>query len=325
MSAMYLGIDVAKSKFDAVLLTADSKPRHKVFTNTDEGYAALSTWLEQQSAQHVHACLEATGTFAEAVARYLAAQGHRVSLVNPSAIWAFGRSRLSRTKTDKVDATLIAHYCQMHQPPAWTPPSPEISELQALIRRLETLVQMRTMETNRLAAGVSSGAVRASLEATVAFLSEQIQQTEKAIRDLIKQHSGLKERRDLLLSIPGVGPSTAALLLSELPHVSQFQRAGQAAAFAGLVPRVRQSGTSVHSRPRLSKFGSPRLRKGLFFPAMVALRFNPLVRESGERLRSRGKSPMAIVGAAMRKLLHIAFGVLKSGKPFDPNMAAKAA
>jgi transposase len=106
--------------------------------------------------------------------------------------------------------------------------------------------------------------------------------------------------------------------------VSQFQRAGQAAAFAGWVPRVRQSGTSVHSRPRLSKFGSPRLRKGLFFPAMVALRFNPLVRQFGERLRSRGKSPMAVVGAAMRKLLHIAFGVLKSGKPFDPNMAAKA-
>jgi transposase len=264
-----------------VLLIEGAKPKHKVFANTDAGFAALSQWLVQQSAPQVHACLEATGTFAEGIARFLAAQGHKVSLVNPSAIWAFGRSRLSRTKTDKVDATLIAHYCQMHQPPAWTPPSPEISELQALIRRLETLVQMRTMETNRLAAGVSSGAVRASLEATVAFLSEQIQQTEKAIRDLIKQHSGLKERRDLLLSIPGIGPSTAALLLSELPHVSQFQRAGQAAAFAGWVPRVRQSGTSVHSRPRLSKFGSPRLRKGLFFPAMVALRFNPLVRSSG--------------------------------------------
>src|SRR4028118_2277216 len=120
----------------------------------------------------------------------------------------------------------------MHQPPAWTPPAAEISELQALIRRLETLVQMRTMETNRLAAGVSSGAVRASLEATVAFMSEQIQQTEKAIRDLIGQHSGLKEKRDLLTSIPGIGPSTAALLLSELPNLSQFQRAGQAGALA---------------------------------------------------------------------------------------------
>jgi transposase len=322
---MYLEIDAAKSKFDAVLLIEGGKPKHKVFANTDEGLAALLQWLQQQSAQPIHACLEATGTFAEGIARYLAAQGHTVSLVNPSAIWAFGRSRLSRTKTDKVDATLIAQYCQMHQPPAWTPPSPEIGELQALIRRLETLVQMKIMETNRLAAGVSSGAVRASLEATVAFLSQQIQQTEQAIRDLIGQHSGLKEKRDLLTSIPGVGPSTAALLLSELPNVSQFQRAGQAAAFAGLVPRVRQSGTSVHSRPRLSKFGSPRLRKGLFFPVMVALRFNPLVREFGERLRSRGKSRMAVVGAAMRKLLHIVFGVLKSGKPFNPNITAKAA
>jgi transposase len=125
-----------------------------------------------------------------------------------------------------------------------------------------------------------------------------------------------------MLSIPGVGPSTVALLLSELPNVSRFQRASRAAAFAGLVPRVRQSGSSVHSRPRLSKFGSPRLRKGLFFPAMVALRFNPLVRDFGERLRSRGKSPMTVVGAAMRKLLHIAYGVLKSGKPFDPNFSA---
>jgi transposase len=321
---MYLGIDAAKSKFDVVLLVEASKPKHKVFANTDAGFAALSQWLEQHSAPQVHACIEATGTFAEAIARYLVSHGHTVSLVNPSAIWAFGRSRLSRTKTDKVDATLIAQYCQMHRPPAWTPPAPEISELQALIRRLETLVQMRTMETNRLAAGVSSDAVRASLEATVTFLSEQIQETQKAIHDLIRQHSGLKEKQDLLTSIPGIGPSTAALLLSELPNVSQFQRAGQAAAFAGLVPRVRQSGSSVHSRPRLSKFGSPRLRKGLFFPAMVALRFNPLVREFGERLLSRGKSRMAVVGAAMRKLLHIVFGVLKSGKPFNPNIAAKA-
>jgi transposase len=222
-----------------------------------------------------------------------------------------------------VDATLIAHYCQMHQPPAWTPPSPEISELQALIRRLETLVQMRTMETNRLAAGVSSGAVRASLEATVAFLSEQIQQTEKAIRDLIKQHSGLKQKRDLLLSIPGVGPSTAALLLSELPHVSQFQRAGQAAAFAGWVPRVRQSGTSVHSRPRLSKFGSPRLRKGCSSRPWSLCASTRWCGIRGAAALA-GQEPMAVVGAAMRKLLHIAFGVLKSGKPFDPNMAAKA-
>jgi transposase len=137
-----------------------SKPKHKVFANTDAGFAALSQWLEQHCAPQVHACIEATGTFAEAIARYLVSEGHRVSLVNPSAIWAFGRSRLSRTKTDKADATLIAQYCQMHKPPAWTPPAAEIGELQALIRRLEALVQMRTMETNRLVAGVRKTGAR---------------------------------------------------------------------------------------------------------------------------------------------------------------------
>ena len=101
MSATYLGIDAAKSKFDVVLLLEASKPKHKVFANTDAGLAALSQWLQQHSAPQVHACIEATGTFAEAIARYLVSQGHKVSLVNPSAIWAFGRSRLSRTKTDK--------------------------------------------------------------------------------------------------------------------------------------------------------------------------------------------------------------------------------
>ena len=159
-AAMYLGIDAAKSKFDAVLITAQGKPRHRIFANTDEGLAALSQWLEQHSAPQVHACLEATGTFAEGIARHLACQGHKVSLVNPSAIWAFRHLGLwpqspvayqdgprDGAAIDKVDATLIAQYCQMHQPPAWTPPAAEISELQALIRRLESLVQMRTMET----------------------------------------------------------------------------------------------------------------------------------------------------------------------------------
>jgi transposase len=325
---MYVGIDAAKAKFDVVLLTPDGKPKHKVFANSPEGYCTLCEWLGQQEAPanpSVHACLEATGSYAEALARYLLVQGYTVSLVNPSAIWAFGRSRLSRTKTDKVDATLIARYCQAHQPPPWTPPALEISELQALVRRLESLVQMRTMETNRLAAGVSCATVRESLEATLAFLAEQIARTQQAIREHLNGSPSLKAKKDLLTSIPGVGEGTAVLVLSELPDVAQFRRAGQAAAYAGLVPRQRQSGSSVNARPRLSKLGSSRLRKGLFFPALVALRFNPLVRDFGERLSARGKSRMAVAGAAMRKLLHIIFGVLRTGKPFDPHLASKTA
>ena len=126
----------------------------------------------------------------------------------------------------------------------------------------------------------------------------------------------------MLLSIPGIGEATAALLLAEV-NLSQFQSARQVAAFAGLVPRHRQSGSLVRGRSRLSKAGSSRLRKGLYFPALTALRWNPLIRAVGLRLAAGGKSKMLTIGAAMRKLLHIAFGVLKSGRPFDPNYLAQ--
>ena len=324
MSAMYLGIDAAKAKFDAVLLIDGSKPKHKVFANTDAGFAALSQWLLQQSAApQVHACLEATGTFAEGIARYLAAQGHKVSLVNPSAIWAFGRSRLSRTKTDRVDAALIAGYCGERRPPAWAPPAAELRELQALVRRLDALVEMRTMEENRLSSGVTVEAVRSSLEESIAHLSEQIGRTEALIRAHIDSHPGLRRQRELLDSIPGIAETTAAVLLAEVPGIKQYKSARQVAAFAGLVPRERQSGSSVRGRVRLSKVGNARLRKALYFPAVTALRCSPFFRQWAEGLRQRGKSEMAIIGAAMRKLIHLAYGVLKTGQPFDPEWAQK--
>jgi transposase len=246
-------------------------------------------------------------------------------VVNPAQIKAFGQSQLSRTKTDKADAALIARFCQMHRPPAWTPPRAEARALQALVRRLESLEQMRLMEHNRLEAGPAMAAVKASLETTIAFLDAQIKDTKRQIKEHINEHPWLKGQRDLLVSIPGIADTTAAALLAELLDVSLFTGARQAAAFAGLVPRIRQSGSSVRGRPCLSKIGSGRLRKALYLPAIVALRCNPLVKAMGARLSVSGKSKMLIVGAAMRKLLHLAFGVLKSGKPFDPALAANTA
>jgi transposase len=323
---MFLGIDVSKKTLDAALLTPNQprKPRHKVFANTAAGHQQLLAWLQQNGAVSVHACLEATGTYAEAVAQTLHEAGHGVSVVNPALIRAFGQSQLSRTKTDKADSVLIAHFCQMYQPPLWTPPAPELRELQALVRRLETLEEMRVMEENRLTSGVSSAQVRASLEEHVAYLQVQIEKARQQIQEHIDQNPTLKEQRELLTSIPGIGQVTAALLLAEV-NAAQFQSARQVAAFAGLVPRIRQSGTSVRGRSRLSKAGSWRLRKGLYFPAITALRFNPLIHALGERLHAQGKSKMLIVGAAMRKLLHLAYGVLKSAQPFDPNYVTKLA
>jgi transposase len=234
----------------------------------------------------------------------------------------------SRTKTDKADAQLIARFCRMHQPPAWSPPAPELRELQALrelplVRRLEALEQMRQMEENRLETGLESATVRAQVQEHIAYLQGQIEAVRVLIRSHIDQHPTLQSQRDLLTSIPGIADTTAALLLAELGAVKRFQSARQVAAFAGLVPRLRQSGSSVRGRSCLSKAGSPRLRKSLYFPALTALQWNPSIRAMGERLRARGKSKMLIVGAAMRKLLHLAFGVLKSGRTFDPTFCAK--
>ena len=183
---------------------------------------------------------------------------------------------------------------------------------------------MRTAEENRLCSGITVEAVRESVEELIAHLSEQIKRTQALIRDHIESHPNLKRQRELLDSIPGIGETTAAALLAEVPDFSQYQSARQVAAFAGLVPRERQSGSSVRGRVRLSKIGNARLRKALYFPAVTALRCSPFFQAWADGLRQRGKSKMSIIGAAMRKLIHLAYGVLKTGKPFDPQWAKTA-
>jgi transposase len=272
----------------------------------------------------VHACLEATGAYGDALAVYLHEQAHTVSVVNPAAIKAYAQSHLSRTKTDRVDAALIAGFCAERKPPAWHPPAPQLRELQALVRRLDSLVEMRTMEENRLSSGITVAAVRESVEGLIAHLSEQIKRTEALIRAHIGSHPTLKRQRELLDSIPGIGEATAAALLAEVPDIKQYRSARQVAAFAGLVPRERQSGSSVRGRVRLSKIGNARLRKALYFPAITAIRCSPFFQTWVVGLRQRGKSKMSVIGAVMRKLVHLAYGVLKTGKPFDPEWVKTA-
>src|ERR1044072_132847 len=150
-----LGIDIAKAKFQAALLRADGTLRHKSGLNTPAGFAQLAAWLQRQRVARVHACLEATGTYGEALANWLYDAGHVVSVVNPAIIHAYARAQLTRSKTDRLDAALIAHFAATHQPAPWAPPPPEIRQLQALVRRLDALQGMRTQEANRLAAGVT--------------------------------------------------------------------------------------------------------------------------------------------------------------------------
>lgn len=311
-----LGIDIAKGKFEVALQDAHGRVRRKSCANTPVGFRELDAWLHRQHVTQVHACLEATGAYGEALATWLYDAGHRVSVVNPHVIHAFAASQLSRTKTDRTDAALIARFCATQQPPAWTPTPREIRELQALVRRLEALQDMRTQETNRLTSGAATTAVERSITTVIETLTDEIDAVQQQIRDHFTQHPGLRSQRDLLTSIPGIGDATAAVLLAEL-FAKRYTSARQAAAFAGVVPRIVESGTM--RRPgRLSKIGPGRVRKALYFPALAALRCNPTVQSLRTRLRAKGKVPMVIVGAAMRKLIHIAYGVLKSQRAYDP-------
>lgn len=316
---MYLGVDIAKRKFDCALLIDETRFRTKVFDNNAAGIEACLAWIAKQGArQPVHACIEATGPYGEALACALHDAGHTVSVVNPARSRAYAESLGVRTKTDAVDARTLALMCKANKPQLWTPPSASIRQLQELVRRLDALTEMHTQEVNRR--GVAHEVVVASIEDMLASLEEQIETIKAQIAQHIDQDPTLREQRDLLATIPGVGPSTTAWLIAEL-NAKQFACARQAAAYTGLTPAHRQSGSSVHGKPKLSKRGNGRLRKSLYWAAITALRHNPIVRAMGERLRERGKHNMAIIAAAMRKLIHIAFGVLKSGRPFDPTLS----
>ena len=313
----FLGIDIAKKTFDVALLRND-KLRHKKFENSPEGFKQLDSWLVKQGVIEIHVCLEATGSYSEGLAMHLHKAGHKVSLVNPARIKAFGQSELRRNKTDRADATLIARFCSMHRPAAWVPPPAEIRELQALVRHLDDLIGTRTQLANRFTDGPKVQSVLESLQSLIEAVDGEIELTRKKIREHIDRHPGLKEDCELLETIPGIGTQTATVLLAEIEHLRDYKHARQAAAYAGLSPRLRESGTSG-KRSRLSKTGNSRVRKALFMPAISAKQHNPVLRQFSERLARRGKPKMAIIGAVMRKLLHLAFGVLKTRKPFDPN------
>ena len=312
-----LGIDIAKASYQVSLKRPDGKRRNKSVRNTAAGHTALVEWLTRQAPEPVHACLESTGTYGEAVATALVDAGHRVSLVNPAAVKAFAQSQLRRTKTDGVDAEVLADFCAAMAPPLWTPWPTEVRALQGLVRRRDAVQDMLTQERNRQAAGGLTASVAASLARVVEVLAAELEDLDRQIRNHVDRHPTLRAQRDLLRTIPGIGPATAARLLAECRAITDFTTARAYAAFAGLVPRERQSG---QRRPRahLSKLGSARLRAALYFPAITALRVAGPVHAFGARLRAAGKSKMVVVAAVMRKLLHIAYGVLKHQRPFNP-------
>jgi len=323
----WVGIDVSQDTLDACLLPAPGGKHHaRSFPNDPAGHAALAAWADAHTGDTpLGFCLESTGPYGEALATFLADAGRHVAVVNPARVKYAGLMRGQGNKTDRADARLIAEYAARERPPAWHPPTPDVRELQALSRRRDDLRQLAAREKTRLATPGLTPAARASIRRTVAFLGKEADRLQSLADDLIAASERLRADRDLLRTIPGIGPVAAHALLAELPDPSRFATAQQAAAYAGLAPREYRSGTSVKKRTRLSKAGNARLRKALYLPAMTAIRFNPLVGAFYARLVEAGKAKMAALGACMRKLLMIAYGVLKSRTPFDPSRASRTA
>lgn len=318
-----VGIDVSKASLEIVVLGRDTdRSVARSIPNTEDGFDELREWIDREvevGLEEVHVCLEASGGYERPVARYLHEQNLTVSVVNPRRTSAYAESQLNRSKTDPVDARLLARFCQREAPSPWQPASSEQKDLKDITRGLESLKKERDRLKNQIDQS-SNPTVTSSLQSVLKSINEQIDQLEKAIDEHVQGCRSLARKQELLETIPGVGQTTAALVIAELGDPERFESARQAAAYAGLTPAHHESGSSVHREPRLSKVGSSRLRKALYFPAISALRCNAAIEAFGDRLAKRGKAKMVIIGAAMRKLLHICYGVLKNGTPFDPSL-----
>lgn len=318
---VYLGIDIASKKFDAAEL-CDGGYRCKAFENTPAGFTALYKWLNADSIPDIHVCLEATGNYGTALATFLYENNLKVSVVNPSRIKGFAASELSRTKTDKADSRLIARFCKAAEPDLWRPVPTPVKKLQALVRRIGALNSMLRMECNRRE--IADIDAQESVERMINHLKIEIESVRRAVKDHISNNPELKRQDDLLQSVPGIGAVSASLILSFMAG-KKFAKAKEVTAFLGLNPRHRQSGTSVRGKTRMSKMGDAKLRCALYMPALVALKYNPDIRAFGQRLLLAGKPRMLVVGAVMRKLIHIIFGVLKSGTAFSSRIELKPA
>ena len=314
-----LGIDISKDKFDVCLLVPhqDQILAQHHFTNNPAGFKQLQGWLRQQNIPQVHACMEATSRYADALALFLHEQQHLVSVVNPRRIRHFADSLLVRSQNDAIDAAIIARFCATQKPRLWTAPPAELRRLQELTRLRQFFVTQHQRLQNRL--HTESKALVKLLRRHLRQLEQTIEELERAITTFLQDHGPLAQQVALVDSISGVGPLTAAVAVAELPPVGQLQHAGQAVALAGLDPRKKDSGSSVRGVARLSKMGSSPLRAALYMAALTALRCNPLVRAQAERLRQKGKSGKPLVCAAMRKLVRLIYGVLKHRQAFDPN------
>ncbi|MEQ1546401.1 IS110 family transposase [Methyloglobulus sp.] len=323
-----IGIDVSKAKLDCAWLDENNKLKAKVFPNALTGWSSLVEWSLKHtglSISGLHFVMEATGVCHGQLAVYLYDKGANVSVVNPAQVKFYAQSLGVRSKNDKKDSVVLARYGLHEKPKRWQPEALEIGTLKALVARLDSLEKDLQRERNRREkAEISQAppAILASLAQIIGTLDAERQQLEKLIEEHLNNHELLKQNKALLESIPGVGKVIATRMLMVIGS-RPFDSASQCAAYLGLVPVQHESGSSVRGRAKLSKAGKP----GHPHPRQTVHGGG-----GGDHLQSRhqaqylrltgnGKSKMSALGAAMRKLVQICFGVLKHQQPYQPQVA----
>jgi transposase len=318
MQSATVGIDVSKKILDVSLLWTVGRETYRQVENSPSGHLILDKWLKQQVEDMIPVCLESTGRYSHAVAHHLHQQGYPVSVVNPAPVKHFAAALMKRHKTDKSDAHVLARYASQMQPPIWQPPRLIHSQVQELKRLLDDLQTDHTRIQNRLEGLPPGSPARPHLQQQLRQVEQHRENVQRELQDLIEHDTHLQAQCALLVSITGIGMTSATQLIAELPDLSQFHSADQLVAYAGLCPRQQQSGGQV-GYSYLSKQGSAHIRKALYFPALTAKTHNPQLRIFAQRLLAAGKAKMTVVVAVMRKLLVLIYAILKSGHPYDPN------
>mgnify|MGYP000041541303 FL=1 len=323
-NTLYVGIDIARHKFDAAFFTSTGKAKHDTFHNNAGGFAAFLQWCGAHSAR-LHLAMEATNVYHEELAQYLYEQGHTVSIVNPRCIHAYAKSQNLRSKTDKIDATLIARYAAKEVPPAWQPPREPLRVLLLTLRQLERLKTVEQQQRDLLGTVKEPGCVE-SIKRLHAFLQGEIKRMGKEVKAIIAADERMQHNAKLLHTIPGIGERTVPWLLAYLHDGKRFANGKAAATCAGLTPMLHQSGTS-DGKAHISKIGPSEIRKVLYMPAVVysfgICRDGPY-KSFADSMLANGKAKKSVITALMRKLLTIAQAVLQYRCPFDLQRYEKA-
>lgn len=318
-SFVAVGIDVSKDHLDAALLDP-ARPLTRRQANHPSAFVALLSWMQEHARAPLHVCLEATGIYHEALVAFLLAHDVRVSVLPSNRLKAFRESEGIRSKTDTLDALLLARYCQQKDPTPYVPLPQDLTELREHLSRLAQLEEMRQQERNRLGNARLHSRSRAQLGEHIEHLDLWIKEQIQQMRTHIKEHESLGRALALLCTIPGIGERTGWQLLLLLgADASRFPSARHLVLFVGLDVARRDSGK--RKQGQISKRGPAKVRGCLGMAAIVSKRWDAHMHQWATELTARGKKSRQVRVAIMRKLLHLAYGVLRSGQPYDPSRA----